>query len=117
MVRKKNDVEMYSTHNERKFLVAERFIRTLKNKIYKHMTSISKNVYIIKILNIMLGTMQEYQNLKSFLRKVTLKFGSKKFLILKKVKNTASWTYFINDLNRELLMKKSYKKQIKKNFG
>ena len=36
----------------------------------------------------MLGTMQEYQNLKSFLRKVTLKFGSKKFLILKKVKNS-----------------------------
>ena len=36
---------MYSTHNEGKSVVAERFIRTLKNEIYKHMTSISKNVY------------------------------------------------------------------------
>ena len=36
---------MYSTHNEGKSVVAERFIKTLKNKIYKHMTAISKNVY------------------------------------------------------------------------
>ena len=35
---------MYSTYNEGKSVVAERFIRTLKNKIYKHMTAISKNV-------------------------------------------------------------------------
>ena len=37
---------MYSTFNESKSVVAERFIRTLKNKIFKHMTTISKNVYI-----------------------------------------------------------------------
>ena len=36
---------MYSTHNERKSIVPERFIRTLKNKIFKHMTANSKNVY------------------------------------------------------------------------
>ena len=36
---------MYSTYNEEKSVVAERFIRTLKNKIFKHMTAISKNVY------------------------------------------------------------------------
>ena len=46
---KDNDIAMYSTHNERKSVVAERFIRTLKNKIYKYMTSISKNVYIDKL--------------------------------------------------------------------
>ena len=40
------DIEMCSSHNEVKSVVAERFIRTSKNKIYKHMTSISKNVYI-----------------------------------------------------------------------
>ena len=40
---------MYSTHNEGTSVVAERFIRTLKNKIYKYMTSISKNVYIDKL--------------------------------------------------------------------
>ena len=40
-----NNIEMYSTFNEGKSVVAERFIRTLKNKIFKHMTAISKNVY------------------------------------------------------------------------
>ena len=45
----KNDIEMYSMHNEGKIVVAERFIRTFKNKIYKYMTSISKNVYIDKL--------------------------------------------------------------------
>ena len=42
---KLNNTEMYSTFNEGKSVVAERFIRTLKNKIFKHMTAISKNVY------------------------------------------------------------------------
>ena len=45
----KNDKEMYSPHNEGKSVVTERFIRTLKNKIYKYMTSVPKNVYIDKL--------------------------------------------------------------------
>ena len=49
---------MYSTHNEDKSVVTERFIRTLKNKIYKYMTSISKNVYINKLDDIV----NEYNN-------------------------------------------------------
>ena len=53
-----NDIVMYSTHNEGKSVVAERFIRTLKSKIYKYMTSISKNVYINKIDDIV----NEYNN-------------------------------------------------------
>ena len=44
-----NDIVMYPTNNEGKSLVAERFIRTLKSKIYKYMTSVSKNVYIDKL--------------------------------------------------------------------
>ena len=40
-----NNIEMYSTYNEGKSVVAERFIRTLKNNIFKHVTAISKNVY------------------------------------------------------------------------
>ena len=40
-----NNIEMYSTYNEGKSVVAKRFIRTLKNKIFKHMTAIPKNVY------------------------------------------------------------------------
>ena len=45
----KTDIEMYSTHNEGKSVFAGRFIRTIKNRIYKCMTSISKNVYIDKL--------------------------------------------------------------------
>ena len=43
---------MHSTHNEGKSVVAKRFIRTLKNKVYKHMTSIWKNVYIDNLADI-----------------------------------------------------------------
>ena len=40
-----NDINMYSTDNEGKSVVAERFIRTLTNKLHKHMTATGKNVY------------------------------------------------------------------------
>ena len=53
-----NDIVMYSTHNEGKSVVAERFIKTLKSKIYKYMTSVSKNVYIDKLDDIV----DEYNN-------------------------------------------------------
>ena len=56
----KNDIEMYSMHNEEKSVVAERFIRTIKNKIDKHMTSISKNVYTDKLDDIV----NKYNNTK-----------------------------------------------------
>ena len=46
---RENGMEMYSANNERKSVVAERFIRTLKNKIYKYMNSVSKNVCIDKL--------------------------------------------------------------------
>ena len=49
---------MYSTHNEGKSVITERFIRTLKSKIYKYMTRISKNVYINKLDDIV----NEYNN-------------------------------------------------------
>ena len=52
-----NDIIMYSTFNEGKSVVAERFIRTLKNKLYKHMTATGKNVYYDDIVN-------EYNNTK-----------------------------------------------------
>ena len=53
-----NDIVMYSTHIEGKSVAAERFIRTLKNKIYKYTTSISENVYIDKLDDIV----NEYNN-------------------------------------------------------
>ena len=70
---------MYSTHNEVKSLVAERFIRTLKNKIYKHMTAVSKNVYIDKLDDIV----NEYNN--TYHRIIKMKPTE--------VKDTIHWLY------------------------
>ena len=53
-----NNVEMCSTQNEGKSVVVERFFRTLKNKMYKYMTSILKNKYVDKLYNIV----DEYNN-------------------------------------------------------
>ena len=53
-----NDIKMYLTHNEGKYLVDERFIRTLKDKISKKMTSIPKNLCIDKLDTI--DTIQQY---------------------------------------------------------
>ena len=55
---KENGIEMYSTHNEGKSVVAERLIKTLKNKIYKHMTYIGKNVYF----DVLDDIVDEYNN-------------------------------------------------------
>ena len=51
---------MYSTFNEGKLVVAERFIRTLKNKLYKHMTATGKNVYY----DVLYDVVNEYNNTK-----------------------------------------------------
>ena len=55
---KDNDIKMYSIHNEEKSVVAERFIRTLKTKIYKYMTNVSKKVYTDRLDDIV----GEYNN-------------------------------------------------------
>ena len=55
---KDNDISIYSTYNEGKSVVAEKFIRTLKNKIYKHMTTISRNVYF----DVLDDIVDEYNN-------------------------------------------------------
>ena len=51
---------MYSTYNEGKSVVVERFIRTLKNKLYNHMTTTNKNVYY----NVLNDAVSEYNNTK-----------------------------------------------------
>ena len=53
---------MYLTHSEEKSVISERFIRTLKNKVYKYMTSVSKNVYIDKLDDIVNKYNNTYQN-------------------------------------------------------
>ena len=62
---------MYSIHNEEKSVVAERFIRTLRTKIYKYMTSVSTNVYIDKLDDIV----DEYNN--TYHRTIKMKPGVK----------------------------------------
>ena len=54
------DINMYSTYKEGKSVVAERFIRTLKNKLYKHMTTTGKNVYY----NVLDDVVNKYNNTK-----------------------------------------------------
>ena len=55
-----NGINMYSTYNEGKSVVAERFIRTLKNKLYKHMMATGKNVYY----DILDDVVNKYNNTK-----------------------------------------------------
>ena len=82
-----NNIEMYSTHNEGKSVVAERLIKTLKNKIYKPMTSIPKNVYIDKLDEIVNKYNNTYRNtmLKTIRILILIKLVTKNILNLKLV--------------------------------
>ena len=147
-----NDMEMYSTHNKGKSVVDERFIRTLKNKIYKYLSSISKNVYINKLDDIVNKYNNTYHsiskmkpvdvksntyinsskeinnNLPQFkigdtvrIRKYKNIFGkfytpnwSEKVFVIKKVKNTVSWTCIVNDLNGKEIVGTFYENEFQK---
>ena len=147
----KNVIEMYSTHNEGKFVVAERFIRTLKNKIYKYMTSMSKNMYIDKLDDIVnkynntchntikmkpvdvksntyivsnkeidnkdpkfkIGGIVRISKYKNIFTKGYTSNWSKEVFLIKKIKNTVSWTYVISDLEHEEIVGTLYEKESK----
>ena len=99
-----NDIEIYSTHNEGKSVVAERFIRTLRNKIYKYKTSISKNVNIDKLDDIV----NKYNN--TYHKTVKMEPADVKdntYIIFGKY-------YFINDLNVEEIVGTFYEKEFQK---
>ena len=90
MVRK-NNIEMYSTQNEGKYVVAERFIRTLKTKIYKYMTSVSKNVYIDELDDIVNKRNNTYNTIRmkpkiirilNLVKKVIAKILNSKLMIM-----------------------------------
>ena len=138
------DIEMYSIHNEGKSVVAERFIRTLKTKIYKYMTSVLKNVYIDKLDDIV----DEYNN--TYLRTIKMKPADVKdntyidfkkevndkdpkfkvgdrvrifkckpnwsevVFVISKIKNTVPYTYIINDLNDEEIIGTFYEKKYRR---
>ena len=143
---------MYSTHNEGKSVVAERFIKTLKNKIYKHLTYIGKNVYFdvlddfVKKYNSTVHSsikmkpkdvsdsvlveyaeesnkkdpkfrvgdnvrISKYKNI--FAKGHTLNWSEEVFFV-RKIQNTVSWTYLINDLNGEEIKGSFYEKELQK---
>ena len=64
---------------------------------------------MIKIINLKLGMMQEYKNIKTFLQEVTHQISQKKFLLLKKIKRT--WAYAIEDINDEEIVGTFYEKE------
>ena len=142
---------MYSAHNEGRSVVAERFIRTLKNKIDKHMTAISRNVYF-NVLDDIDATIDGYNNschttikrkpidvksdsyteyneesnennpkfkvgdhvkiskYRSIFAKEYIPNCSEEVFVIGKTKNTAPWTYFINDLNGGEIISTFYEK-------
>ena len=112
---KDNDIEIYSIHNEGKSVAAERFVRTLKNKIYKYMISVSKNVYIDKlddIVGVYNNHIIEQLRLNLLMLKIIHILILK--IIIKKVKNTVPWTYVINDLKDEEIIGTFYEKELQK---
>ena len=128
-----DDVEMHSTHNEGKYVDAEKFIRTLKNKIYKYMPSVAKNMYSDKldVVNKYKNTYHSTINMKPAnvksnkvddhvrISKYKNIFGngctpnwSEEIFVIKKVKNTVPRV--INDLNSEEIVGKFYDKGLQK---
>ena len=55
-----NSIEMYSTYNEENYIVAEIFIRMLENKIFKHMTVVSKNVYFYVLDDVLINAITQF---------------------------------------------------------
>ena len=93
----KNAIEMYSTHNEGKSVIAERFITTLKNKIYKYTTSISKNFYIDKLDDIVNRYKNAYHNAIK-MKPVDVKFST--YIDFNKETNDKPPNFKIGDIVR-----------------
>ena len=85
-----NSIEMYSTYNEGKSVIAERFIRTLKNKIFKHMAAVSRNVYF-DVLDIIVDKYNNtvYRSIKMKPMDVTSDFYAEyNEMLMKKILNS-----------------------------
>ena len=112
---KDNKIEMYSTRNKGKYVVTERFIRTLKTKIYKHLTTVSKNTYHrtikMKPIDVKSDSFAEYNEesnekgpkfkvvnhvriskYKNIFAKSYAPNWSEEIFVVKKIKNTVPWT-------------------------
>ena len=143
---------MYSTNSEEKSVLAERSIRNLTTKVYKYMTSVSKNVFIDKLDDIVneydntyrrtinmkpvdvkdnahidsakevndkdfkfeVGDHVRISKYKNIVAKGYTPNLSEEVFVVKKVKSTVAWTYFINDLNGEEILGTFYEKELRK---
>ena len=126
-----NNKEMYSALNEGTFAVVDRFIRTLKNKVYKYMTWTSKIVNIDKLYEIntyfnsskeindkdpkfKIGDIVRISKHKNIFTKDYIPNWSEEVFVIKKFNNTVPWTYVISDLNGEEIVRMLYEKQLQK---
>ena len=138
-----NNIEIYSTYNEVKSVVAERFIRTLKNRTFKHVAAISKNVYFdvlddtvhrsikmqpIDVTDDSYAEYNEDSNIKdpkagdhvriskyqNIFAKGSTPNWSEEVFVVSKIKNTIPWTYVISDLNGEEITGSFYEKGLQK---
>ena len=121
----------YEGNNEGKSVVAQGFIRTFNNKVYKYTTSISKNIYTSKLANIV----NEYNNVYQITNKmkdidvksneyinIENNDGEPRFEVgdhvriseYKKVENTVRWTYLIEKLNGEEVVVTFYENGLQK---
>ena len=102
-----NDINMYSTYNEGKSVVAERFIRTLKNKLYKHMTVIGKNVYY----DVLDDAVNKYNNTKHStikMKPIDVKNNKRVYIDEHNEKDN------LKDLNDEEIIGSFYDKELQK---
>ena len=123
-----NDIIMYSTYNEGKSVVAERFIRTLKNKLYKHMTATgkpkevgdNKRVYIDehneKDSRFKVGDRVRRSKFKNIFAKGYIPNWSKEIFIVDKINDTVPYTYNIKDLNDEEIIGSFYDRELQKSI-
>ena len=95
---------MYSTYNEGKSVVAERFIRTLKNKSFKHMTAISKNIrfnvlddFNEKDPKFKVGDHFRISKHKKIFAKGYAPNWSEEVFAFSQIKNTVPWTYIVSE--------------------
>ena len=109
-----NVVVMYSNHNAGKSVAAERFITTLKNKIYKYMTSISENVYTDKLDDREVDDHERISKYKNIFAKGYTPNWSEEIFVIKEIKNTVPWTYVINEFNGDEIIGTFYKKELQK---
>ena len=120
-----NDIEMYSTYNESKSVVAERFTRTLKNKLYKHMKSIdvgdnNKRVYIDehneKDSRFKVGNRVRISKFKNIFAKVYTPNWSKEIFIVDKINDIVPYTHNLKDLNGEKIIGRFFDRELQKSI-